>query len=73
MRDSNPDINTSSKAEALMWIAKGWVQLGDEGSFGNTRSPRMALWHPRDGRTTSVRLSVGTSPLGGMELLSTAG
>ena len=56
------------------WSPDGqWALVADEGSFGNGRRPQMALWHPSDGRTTSIRLSPGDSLLGGMQLLETAG
>jgi hypothetical protein len=58
----------------VAWSTDGsWVLLADVGSFGNGRKPALALWHPQDGRRTSVRLPPGDSLLGGTQLLTTSG
>jgi hypothetical protein len=56
------------------WSSDGqWVLLADAGGFGNGRRPRLALWRPRDGRLTSVRLSPGTSLIASVQLLTPDG
>lgn len=55
---------------AVGWSPDGqWVLLADSGSFGTGRPPRLALWRPRDGRMTSVRLPPGTTLMPGAQLL----
>jgi hypothetical protein len=56
------------------WSADGkWVLLADQGSFTPGGPAQIALWRPRDGRITSVRLPVGTPLMQGMQLLTTNG
>ncbi|HET7530167.1 MAG TPA: hypothetical protein VFJ98_04325 [Mycobacteriales bacterium] len=56
------------------WSPDGqWVLLADQGTLGGDRRPRVALWRPRDGRMTSVRVPQGSSLLFGVQLISTSG
>jgi hypothetical protein len=52
-----------------------WLLLADAGSFTSGRRPLVALWRPKDGRLTSVRLPAAAAQLDGVEalLLSPAG
>jgi hypothetical protein len=55
----------------VAWSPDGqWVLLAETTSFIPGRRTQAALWRPRDGRLTSVRLPVGQGLMEGTELLT---